>query len=129
MNNQTRIKWITGLSGALLFTGFIGYINHNEQSAASTTDSSVADNGLAVSQKDDHSASTLDSLQQQWSKESEPLLSPSATSESSLDASATPLKTEQLSAISHKTHQTKKSDRSAASKTDKNTTHTRTHAS
>ncbi|MEW4369933.1 hypothetical protein [Paenibacillus kandeliae] len=129
MNNQTRIKWMTGLSGALLFTGFIGWIQHNEQAEASTTDHSLAGNVSALPQNDEQSASTLDVLQQQWSEESGTLSSPSDVTASSLETAATPLQAEHLSAVSHKAHKTKKSDRSASSKTAKTTTHTRTHAS
>lgn len=31
MKNQKWIKWIVGVTGALVFTGFVGYINTNRQ--------------------------------------------------------------------------------------------------
>ncbi|WP_379152542.1 hypothetical protein [Paenibacillus sp. sgz5001063] len=39
MKKQNLIKWLIGVTGAVLFTGFIGYINHSE---AAQSDSSLA---------------------------------------------------------------------------------------
>lgn len=34
MKNSTLIKWAAGLSGAVLFTGFVGYISHDDEDVA-----------------------------------------------------------------------------------------------
>lgn len=48
MNKQQAIKWLTGISGALLFTGFVGYIGNQNEAAAGTN--TTASSGTVQSQ-------------------------------------------------------------------------------
>lgn len=49
MKNNKWIKWLTGVSGAVLFTGLVGYMSSDQHgavtTAAVTDDSAAASNG------------------------------------------------------------------------------------
>lgn len=55
MKKQTWVKWLTGVSGALLFTGFVGYID-NSGSAHSDNSSLTASSGYEQSQDNDRNS-------------------------------------------------------------------------
>ncbi len=62
MKSSTLIKWAAGLSGAVLFTGFVGYISHDDENVAQAS----ARNDNTASTSDSSDTYTSDDVFSQW---------------------------------------------------------------